>query len=431
MMFLLFLVLIALAYLLLRFPEIAFMLFINAGVYKADPRLEILVSYEYFDFTVFFGALCLAGIIIGYSRRRTVLVSPPTRMLLPFASLASLAIISLAYTSAPIYGTDKLIRFLILTSFSFFAPLYLCQSYRRFERFFYAYVAMALCMVFDMLAGGIDPTEVIFRSAFGGSSGYQGLGIITSQSVLILSFMFLLSMEGWRDKIMPILLVVLCLFGTLVSGARTSALVLVVVGGSLLIYKIVRLAFRIGATARIRRSDFRLYTGVAGLTAILAVLGVWVYKEEYFVTFFVRLVLTAESASERGEFAVGALKAISAYPFGLGIGGFSTYFFGEDARGGFPHNIFLEVGSELGWIGLAGFALLCYWTFRTGLSALGTARGRMVHLGTTLLCLFGFALIYFQFHGDFNDARSLFAWAGSIYGFNTLVRAGDDCSAGL
>lgn len=46
---------------------------------------------------------------------------------------------------------------------------------------------------------------------------------------------------------------------------------------------------------------------------------------------------------------------------GLGIGGFGMYYFHYDAnRGWFPHNILLEVGSELGLVGLAAFVLLCY-----------------------------------------------------------------------
>jgi hypothetical protein len=51
----------AFLYLLIRYPEISFALFLIAGVYKADPRLAFIQNY--FDLTLSFGFLTIIGLI--------------------------------------------------------------------------------------------------------------------------------------------------------------------------------------------------------------------------------------------------------------------------------------------------------------------------------------------------------------------------------
>jgi hypothetical protein len=84
------------------FPEIAFLFFINAGVYK--PALETSGITEFLDMTLLFEFLCLTGIVIGIARRRIELTMPPLKMVLPYVVMAAISVISLSYTGAPLYG---------------------------------------------------------------------------------------------------------------------------------------------------------------------------------------------------------------------------------------------------------------------------------------------------------------------------------------
>ncbi len=205
----------------------------------------------------------------------------------------------------------------------------------------------------------------------------------------------------------------------LISGARTAVVVLSVIIAVVIAHTIVRL---MGLTlmARVRRRDVRISQALAVVLPVLIVLGVWGHG--YFVTVERRLMLLlqapGEFAAQRIAFFRAAVRVILTYPWGLGIGGFSMHYFQYDAkRGGFPHNVFLEIGSELGWIGLAAFIMLCYWAITTGVRKLQIARGRPYFVGVTLLSLFGLMLLYYQFHGDINDARVLFAWAGALFAY--------------
>lgn len=418
-------VLVVLVCLALRFPEVMFVLFVNAGAFKADPRLE-LFQQSVFDLTLFFEVLCVAGIVFGILKRRIKVFSLPRRMLVPFLVLAGLSMFSLMYTEAPLYGREKLIRFLFITSFSLFGPWFLFQNFKCIKRFLGMWVVLSIAMSLDVLTGGLTPGEFMFRSAFE-SSGYLGLGSVTAQTILILLFLFFPTAAKIRFKLVILGLVILNAFSMLISGARTSPIALLVVTVVILLFTIGHLGGDLLSGIRLRQPNVRIAKITTGMLLVMVILGV--LGHGYFTTFQDRMGLLVQEpeqyAGERLDMFLAAAEATLIYPWGLGIGGFSPYYFGFDAqRGGFPHNIFLEVGSELGLLGLVAFVLLCYWTVVRGVRALKAATGDSYFIGTALLSLFAFMLFYFQFHGDINDARALFTWCGSLFAFRGLVTNG-------
>lgn len=407
----------------LRFPEIAFLLFINAGIYKAHPTLEALGSTGFLDLTLFFECLCIMGILLGISRKSIRVILPPNKMLIPYAVMAFMCTLSLTYTAAPLYGTQKLLRFLVITTFSLLGPVYVFQDWQCLKRFFTSWIVLSSVAVFDALSGGLEPEEFGFRLAFG-SSGYQGLGSISAQAVLMLGFGFLLTTKNILSKLILLGLIGFNTFGVLASGARTSVLVLPIVIAGAFLYAVKRAVRRLLLEFQLKPDDLRTLQTVGLLLVLMTGLGV--LGREYFFTFWTRTELLIDNLdeleAERLAFAPAAAQAILTWPLsGLGIGGFSAYFFGFDAeRGGFPHNVFLEVGSELGVVGLGAFVLLCYWSMSTAARVLKTLEGAQYFVGVSLGSLFWFALLYFQFHGDINDARSIFLWAGAMFAFERL-----------
>lgn len=406
-------------YLGIRFPEVAFMLFLNAGIYKADPRLAPLQSFV--DLTLFFEALCILGILIGVRRRQVKILRLPSKMLVPYLAVAGMSVLSLIYTEAPIYGTDKLLRFLFITSFSLFAPWFLFQDWGRTKRFFVAWVVLSVIAASDVLISGLEPGDY-FRSAFGGSSGYLGLASLAAQSVLVLTFAFFLTVRSMWRKLLVISLIILNTFILLASGGRTAPLVLPLILVGLLMYKVISFGGRAALVGRVPAHDFYSLRRLLTVVMILSIVALFTISLRY-TSVVDRLAVAFLNYESTGRIGYGsaALQALLTHPWGLGIGGFAKYYTGSDEGRAYAHNLFLEVGSELGWIGLIAFVLLCIWAATSGVEALRRGTSQAHSVGVTLFSLYAFMLFYFQFHGDLNDARVLFAWMGALFAFRQLV----------
>jgi hypothetical protein len=150
-------------------------------------------------------------------------------------------------------------------------------------------------------------------------------------------------------------------------------------------------------------------------------------QREMFSGFLERsnLAYTESQAYEgqRIEMAAIATRLTLTLPVGAGLGGFTYHYLGwDDTRGGFAHNIFLEIGSELGPVGLAAFLALCWSALGPYIRLRGKGRDIPV-IGLALVFLFIYMLVLYQFHGDLNDARVLWAWAGALFAFHRHLPA--------
>lgn len=175
---------------------------------------------------------------------------------------------------------------------------------------------------------------------------------------------------------------------------------------------------------KINKTDFKILGMIVGL--IIITIGLLVIYSDYFVTVYYRMRLLEEgggnSALERARRFRVAIETMLTFPHfltGLGIGGFSVYYAGiDDWRGAYPHNIFLELGSELGILGLIAIVLFIYWSFSAVLSFLKESKAiqsNRVYLGITLFALLVFMVINSSVSGDINDNRFLFTWMGLIF----------------
>ncbi len=408
-------------YALVKYPEIPFVLFINAGIYKADPRLHLP---EFLDLTVLFGIIATIGIIFSIIRKKIRLVIPPMKMFLPFFIIMMLAITSFAYTEAPICGREKLLRLLTLTSFAMFAPLFLFQSEHSIKRFFITYVLLAMGMFLDVISRGLYTNKWGFVEAFG-SSGYLGMGKFSGEALFILSFYLLLSVKTKIYKTFIIGLLICTAFLSLVSGTKASVLALAIVFLVILVYNIGHIAKRNLFLKRMQAKNREIL--IVSIITLCAFAFTTVYFKEYFFTFFSRakLLISGEFDSVRLYQYEKALEALSSFPsglVGLGIGGFSMFAHGYDQkRGVYVHNIFLDIGAELGIFGLISFSLLIYWGFATAFRTLKKAKDTQYYTGITLISLFLFMLFWASVHGNINDNRSLLTWLGSIYAYKRMM----------
>ncbi len=162
--------------------------------------------------------------------------------------------------------------------------------------------------------------------------------------------------------------------------------------------------------------------------SILIVIILFLFLPKLFSTLFYRinLLLTQKmgaSVMVRLNLYNSAIKAIYRKPIqGLGMGGFSVYYKGRDQRL-YPHNILLEIGAEMGIIGLIPFFFL------VGFCLFYLLKLRKIHkktekyyLITMILALFIFMFLNTLVSGDINDNRLFFVWLGFVYSIGIILR---------
>ena len=414
----------------IKYPEVAFALFVNAGIFKADPRIFLP---EPLDLTVLFGIVSITGIILKIASKHIKIFYPPKRIILPYLIIAVLCIISLSYTLAPIYGSYKLIKFLTITTFAMFGPLFLFQNEDSLKRFFITYVLIVIATLFDVVYGGeMNMYKYNFTQAFG-SSGYLGLGKFSGEVLLILSFYFFFKTKTLPLKIIIVGLLISSVFLTLVSGARGSTIALSIVFMAIFIYilgNLVKnnLSLNLKMAIRGEKREIKIFVGFV-ILFFLCVFTIVLFHD-HFSNLFSRTDLLLSNVEEslpvrlyQYYLAVEVLTSFPSAITGLGIGGFSVFAHGYDKkRGAFVHNVFLDFGVDIGIFGLIFFTFLIYWAFVTGFSNIkNAANDNQYFASITLLSLFLFMVIYASIHGNINDSRSLLTWLGSIYAYKRLI----------
>jgi len=126
--------LIIIVYFLFKYPEMTFGLFLVAGIYKGFIE-SILIFPKFFDITVFFGLIIGISIIFNILKSKKI-PKISSKFFIPYFILVILMLGSLLYTKAPIYGKDKFLRFVTITTSASFAPLFLFKGKKNLERFF-------------------------------------------------------------------------------------------------------------------------------------------------------------------------------------------------------------------------------------------------------------------------------------------------------
>ncbi len=392
-------------FLAVRHPEVVFVFFLTAGFYKNDPRFHL----PGIDITVLFGALTAAGIAFNYWMKKAKPELPPKNMVVPYAVIAWFGALSLMYTSAPLYGMDKFTRFVTITAFSLVAPFYLFQERRQFRNFFIAFVAIALLMLFDAWGKADMGNTQLEDSAFG--SNYLAFGFAEGVAFLVVFLYFFQADKSLLRRAAYIcFLAPAIVYGLMLSGARGP-----------LFSIILSLAGVMMFGTRPHKYSRR----VVSWTLLLAAGSVafFFYGLENFARMSARLDVLTEgggsSALQRIEMGRSALRAMLRLPelfTGLGLGGFSTYYVGyDDVRGAYPHNMFLELGTEIGITGIIALGALLFLCFKKAKKTIKAASGPNYYYAVTVLAYFFFTLFNAMKSGDINDNRFLFSAIGMVY----------------
>ena len=378
----------------LREPLALFALYLVIGLFKNEAVVKALPV----DATLLLGTLLalVCGIRLVTGRVRTV----PYGFALTIAVVSLSLALSLGWTTAHAYGSQKVTDYLTVTMLAIGAPFFLFESWNDLRRFFRWTVVVAVPVA---LLGLSHPSVDTGRLAGDNTIGTSRLLCVAA---LILVLGALGGATRWR----------------LPAAALAAGFIAVAAAvgsrGPLLSFG---LALAVTLTAWL----LRVPRNVAPVLAIAAV--------SVAVVPFVSLPKTSsERLSEAARDPVAtfrsddryflvqqAFRLIDAHPIrGAGVGSFATV----NPTDKWPHNMFLELWAELGLaalivvVGAVIWALVGLFRLAWRLPAQSSEQG-LVYI---LLAVFVFNLLAVQVSGNINDNRAFWGLLAIV----SLVVAG-------
>lgn len=377
--------------------ETLFLLFLLAGIYKADPRF----SWVPVDLTILFFVLSfLAGIWILIQRRFYIYYRGLTVALAGVAFVVWI-VITLLWTPSSEYAVQKALYISTLNLWALLgAALIIAPERPRVHRFMIVFVLFDIWLAIEAVSQYIQH-KPWFVTVLG--SNYLALGRTLSVAILITVGAWL-SENKWWAQAFYLLLFALFFLVLLIAGGRgpfaatLGALGVLLVGGCRFSrWKLI-----------IRRywSTFLVTLGLVGfLTYLLASQGQLPTTLNRFLVLFNETGGDI-SLTERLEWYSLIPQLWGESPLvGHGIGSWPVLIgFGD--RRGYPHNVIGEVMVELGLVGLILFLGLVV----TALYALGHWRGDLERL--VLMMIFTSTFLLAQVSGDIPDHRLMFAVLG-------------------
>lgn len=392
--------------------EVLFVLFLFAGRYKNDPRLDWIPV----DLTFLFLVLSVVSALSVLIRRRFSLPIVPLAAEAWLLMMIAWMTISLAFSPSRAYAIDKLLLFGVLSVWAFMGSAFIVgPNPRRLRRFLTLLVLLGVVMAVESLielsATGTGQFLHTFGSTYIGIGRTLGLAFVPTFALLMSHP--LTSAKSLMALILSTLFVVVMYF----SGARGPMLALLF---SILVSILYASRYRLRSFI-LRRANRRAIwiTVITLLLPTIALLQMDLGART--ITRF-NVLFESEgggvSASARLHNYEQALKHISDSPFiGHGIGSFPMLLGLSDQRG-YPHNLFLEVWVELGLIGLVLFLLFVF----ASLQQPKRVPSQGAYLSLSLVMLLANAFANAMISGDLSDNRLLLMALGLIAGARPSVK---------
>lgn len=383
--------------------ELLFVLFLFAGLYKGDPRLEWVPV----DLTaLFLGLSVISGLVIVI-KRGMVFNRKAVILCMLYIAFAGWALSTYLWTPGRIYSTQKVLYIWTLVLWALAAPaLIISADLRRIKRFGIIVILFSIIVSFEAISQYIQAGQPGFVRVFG--SNYLGLGRIAGLALIISYAYFLFWARSSFAKLIAVALAGLFLWVLLVGGAR-GPFIAAIFSASIPIF------FAMHISLKRRVIKIERFAGLITIIIIAAiVLFAFFYQTGQMTQTMYRLQVLAsdgmgDSVEARIQHYAHAMEVWGQAPLtGNGIGAWPILNDGVDSRG-YPHNVFLEVLVELGLVGLILFSMLIVYalTFLKPLKAAGAQPLKIL-----LLMLIMYTFLNSMVSGDIPDNRLLFACIG-------------------
>lgn len=408
--------------------EAVFTLYLFSGRYKTFPELQGLPV----DFTLLFfvvtAALIAWALVSG--RMRPFPLSLPVLLMILFSEFSAA---SLFWSSLDWLNKDKLVRFLALTSTSFFAAHMLAQDKHRLERLIrmMAWLSCAILVyyVYYRYGLGIDMQAANAPSGRVPADSNNYLEYNAHASMLFIFCIALAVFGSWKQ---------MC---TALAGAGAMLFLLTTIGGrgplalALLAIPLMGLGLSLRPHGTVQ-GLMRLSMFVAALcviaagtyTAMVQAYGSETWQHLRTLSRYEMQISSEDTTSmdERRDARDLAVRQWHEKPIlGWGIGEFRV-----ESAVGYPHNLLLEILMELGLVGAFIFFPVC---IAAAVECVRVARSR--GCGWTEIAI---ALLYLTelgahltVTGYLADDRYFFAFLGLLMGMRRARRppAGQSLSA--
>jgi O-antigen ligase len=368
---------------LVRQPLALLMLYVYMGIFKD----ESVVQAVPFDATVGLGVLLAGVCLVRFVSRRARLV--PFGLALTIAVVGVALVASLAWTPASAYGADKAARFVTLTALAIVAPFFLVEDRSDLRRIFSWTVVLAILAA--ILALSHPPAEG--RLAPANTIGNSQL-LCAGALVLLLHGLANPARRLWATGVGLALIGVAAGVGsrgpllslTLALSATAAVWVLRVPRKVVPVLLAVAIGIAVAPFVSLPESSSQRLAAAASDPAV------------------------AFGRDQRSLLYEQAVALIHQQPLrGVGAGGFSSI----NAAAKWPHNIFLELWSELGIVPMAVVAAsiiaVLVGLFRASWR-ISDDRARL--LLNLILGLFLFYLSAVQVSGDLNENRAFWVMLG-------------------
>ena len=329
-------------------------------------------------------------------------------ILILFALFCGMVFVSGFYTPSPVSGWLKIGRFLIFASSMFVAPFVflrnISDSIRMLNYFKFLSATILVAMLINLLliatSGGLF-TYLVRASLLGANP------IAVSRSLAVIAAMVTvigIRREGWK-RLTALVFLALILLAIVSTGSR----------GPLASFFAGIILFMLMFESSVYRSRLVLVGGIS----IMIVFGLLFVLPESLTTRFMQItqgdvIVTAGGVERVSTIATrlnfwsislkGWLSSPSNFLFGMGAGGFSSFFVWRDFRW-YPHNIFFEVLVEQGFVGFMLLIMMIAVAVRYLLKARKVgmlSEHSSVWVAATLVIFFSA-----QVSGDINDNRIL------------------------
>lgn len=342
----------------------------------------------------------------------------PQRLLILYASLIVLMLISLIFTPNLEYGLSKVSDFVTVTAFACFSPFFLFRDEHNIKCFLRTFIMMGLLLVAFLFISAPYSYSYEFQTQFG--SNYLLIQHISGIAGLIILYYYLSRTDSIRH--------ILCLvfIFTLTTGA------MLYVGGKGPVLTFFITTVFMAMTSIKLRHPLRVTFNRSLVAFPFLVIGIGLFALTFFMLtqdfsaliWRIGFVLSGEHYSqiERLENIKVALDLLTQSPFfGVGLGGFSVFSFEIEGieRFKYPHNILLEILSELGLTGFISFSLILFFAFRHLLRLQGQYKDSS--FPNVFVSIFIFTLLNSLSSQDINN-RALFAFIGASFAIEQVLR---------
>ncbi|HET7109137.1 MAG TPA: O-antigen ligase family protein [Candidatus Acidoferrum sp.] len=379
----------AATYLLVRYAEITLALFFLIGLIKGDERLASMPV----DLTVTVGGLVIFSVCAKVITGKRELALP--REYLLYLPMLAMMILSLAYTPDLSGGVDKTLRFLCLTSIGIISPFVLFDSVGKLKNFFLAMALGGLAIAVNSLAmlGGSD--RLVSPSGLN-----TELGAASAISMIVI---WSLWFPEWPVMKRALFYPVLGVLGVALIGS----------GGR---FANVAAVLCLVLATFLRRKLFVDVAVIGGLGVLLLPL-IWIPQASF--DYLGSLAHPPQAMGTRNDLMALGVKMFSEHPFlGVGIQGF-RFLSPNPLTYNYPHNLFLELGAELGLLAALSFLALAACAFHEIWKQLRDPEQSRNSPVLTVFLLLLFAFLDAMVSGDINDLR--FMWF--VFGLPYVLRA--------